>query len=182
VTTSSGPPDHKGTSASRPSPDETPQGIVAGAVLRAARLSAQISESRLSALANLSEAAVRAWEDGYPALSSAAAPAIRKLEAALIAAGADRSIVADLYPAAWCDLVIQAIQNSEDLGCLLADQLAAEHAFRELLAWSIDGTPPERYRRFASTVPLLHMGNSSAIAEIAHAVIAGLPQPGAAAS
>jgi hypothetical protein len=142
-------------------PGETGQnlthpGRVAGAVLRAARLSADhLTEARLAAAAGVSEEIIRHWEDGSLPLASVAAPQTERLATALRAAEADPRLVAELPVAAWCDLVILAIADNEDSGLLLADPMATEAAFRELLTWSISDQPPERYQPYANQTRLL---------------------------
>jgi DNA-binding transcriptional regulator YiaG len=130
-------------------PGMPPLGVVAAAVLRAARTSARITEACLAAASGVSEETARAWEDGSDPLASLPVPHLERLEYVLRAAGAEPCIVADLDAAAWCDLVIFAITGSEDCAFLLADSLTREDAFRELLAWSLTGRVPTRYRRYA---------------------------------
>lgn len=156
----------------------SPPGVVAGAVLRAARLSAGLSETLLAAAADVSEATIRSWEDGSQPMASVPAPQTERLEAALMAGGADPRLVTDLDAAAWCDLVILAIAGSEDAGCLLADPLAREDAFCELLAWAITGRPPARHRPYAAPGPLLQAADL--IAGATQAMNAVPPQPEAA--
>jgi transcriptional regulator with XRE-family HTH domain len=159
-------------------PDETgearqpafPPGIVAGTVLRSARLSAGLGQAHLAAAIGADEATVRSWEDGSLPLASAAAPHVERLEKALRDAGAEPDLVADLAAGAWCDLVILAIADSEDVSCLMADPLAAENAFAELLAWSIADQPPLRHRPFAPRGRLLPVTDISLVAAIVQAV------------
>ena len=148
-----------------------PTGVVAGAVLRAARLSASLSEEQLVSGAGVSEATIRSWEDGSEALASVPVPQVDQLMAALRAADADPRLVADLDAAAWCDLIILALVDSEDASCLLADPLAREEAFGELLAWAIAGNVPVRYRPYAVKGPLLLAADIAVIAGMAQAVI-----------
>jgi DNA-binding transcriptional regulator YiaG len=125
-----------------------PPGTIAGTALRAARMSAQLSEPQLAARVHVRADTIRAWEDGARPLAYEAAAQLERLENALRAADADPSLVADLVVAAWCDLVIVAIDDGEDTSCLLADPLAAEGAFGELLAWAVADERPERYRLY----------------------------------
>ena len=133
----------------------TRAGVVAGAVLRGARLSAGISEASLAAASGVTEDTVRSWEDGSSPLASLPLPRFEDLEAALRDTGADQRIVADLAAAAWCDLIIVAITGHEDATCLTADPVTNEDAFGELLAWSLTGRVPARYIPYAATGPLL---------------------------
>jgi transcriptional regulator with XRE-family HTH domain len=131
-----------------------PAGVVAGVVLRGARLSAGISEASLAAASGVTKDTVRSWEDGSSPLASLPLPRFEGLEAALRDTGADQRIIADLAAAAWCDLIILAISGHEDATSLTADPVTSEDAFGELLAWSLAGRVPARYRPYAAPGPL----------------------------
>jgi hypothetical protein len=135
------------------SPSST--GIVAGTVLRAARLSAGLSQADLGAAVDADEFFVARWEDGTEPLATLPYSVVERLEATLTAAGADPAVARDLTAATWCDLVIAAISSSEDVRCLMADPIANEQAFAELLAWAFGGNRPARYRPYAGPGPLL---------------------------
>lgn len=135
--------------------DSSSAGIVAGTVLRAARLSAGFTQAELAATVDADDAAVAAWEDGTEPLATLPYPVIARLDATLTAAGADPALVHDLTAATWCDLLIEAIASSEDVRCLMADPIAAEQAFAELLTWAVSGNRPTRYRPYAGPGPLL---------------------------
>jgi transcriptional regulator with XRE-family HTH domain len=134
----------------RPSRSLMRPGAVSGAVLRAARLSAGVSEAVLASAAGVTEAAIRGWEDGSRALATERYSRVEQLERALRVVEADARLVADLAPAAWCDLVLAALMSDGegDLASLLADPLAAGEAFGELFAWAVDGRVPVRSRPF----------------------------------
>lgn len=74
-----------------------------------------------------------------------------RLKEALRTAGARPELVADLDAACCCDLVVEAIVRHEDIGCLLADPLARDAAFKDLLAWVVTGAVPARYTGVASS-------------------------------
>jgi transcriptional regulator with XRE-family HTH domain len=124
-------------------------GLVAGAVLRTARLSAGLTEARLASAADLSLKAIHEWEQGSSLLAAVPLPEVERLQAALRKAGAEPRLVADFAAAAWCDLVVVAMTNDEDTTCLMADPLSREVAFGELLLWSLAGHIPPRYQRYA---------------------------------
>jgi DNA-binding XRE family transcriptional regulator len=86
-------------------------GAVAGAVLRASRLSAGVSQAVMAARADVTEETIQSWEDGSSPLASVPFAQVETLAAALTATGADPAIVADLHAAAWCDLVILAFRR-----------------------------------------------------------------------
>jgi transcriptional regulator with XRE-family HTH domain len=131
-------------------------GVVAGAVLRAARLSAGLSVSRLAAEADVDESTIRRWEDGSTSLAFAPYSQIEQLRATLQAAGSELQLIADLDVATWCDLVILALTGDGDVTCLLADPVTHEDSFRELLGWALTGRVPSRYRRYADSRPLVN--------------------------
>ena len=124
-------------------------GIVAAAVLRAACASARTSEAFIAREASVSADTLQSWADGTRALATVPVPQLERLEGALLTAGAEPALVADLYAACWCDLVLAAIAAGEDTALLLADPLARTAAFRELLAWAAAGQVPARYSRHA---------------------------------
>ena len=134
--------------------ERPPSRDVAGTVLRAARLSAGLSSSRLAALADLAEPTILAWENGSSPLASVPVPQLQIVKDALTSAGAQDRLLADLDPAMWCDIIVAALAGGEDVSCLLADPLAADPAFTELLGWSSPEVPPARYRRFTPAAGL----------------------------
>jgi hypothetical protein len=153
-------------------------GIIAGTALRTARLSARITESALAGAWGASEPALRSLESGASSLATVPMPFVKRLEDVLLEAGARPELVADLEIAAWCDLVIEVIAAGEDATSLLADPLSGGHAFRELMAWSLGGGEPDRYRTFASPAPRLT--DSSLVERIIGVLNATLPASGAA--
>jgi transcriptional regulator with XRE-family HTH domain len=130
-----------------------PQGLIAGAVLRAARQSAGLSPSELAAAVDVSDTRILSWETGAEPLAAVPVPLTGRLKSALRTAGAKARLVDDLDPAAWCDLFFEAISAGEDVTCLLADPLASEPAFTDLFTWVTTGQPPARYAPYADTMP-----------------------------
>ncbi len=134
---------------------ESRPGIVAAAVLRAACLSARMSEAFIARASGVSADTIRSWADGSCALASVPVPQLERLEGALLTAGAEPSLVADLSAAAWCDLVLAAITAGEDITVLLADPAASSDTFTELLGWAVADRVPARYRRYSPAGRLL---------------------------
>jgi transcriptional regulator with XRE-family HTH domain len=129
------------------------QGQIAGAVLRAARLSAGLSTSELAAAVDVSNTLIASWEIGAEPLASVPVPLTDRLKSALRTAGSEARLVDDLDPAAWCDLLFEAVTAEEDVTCLLADPLATEPTFTDLFTWAITGHPPARYAPYADAMP-----------------------------
>jgi DNA-binding XRE family transcriptional regulator len=148
-------PPHDGELASQPAFHPGHHEVVAGTVLRAARVSARMTEACLAAAVGVDEETVRAWESGTHSLADLPAPQLEHLNSVLTDAGGEPAIVADLDAAAWCDLVILAAASSDDCTLLLADPITCEDAFRELLAWALTDLVPTRYRRYVLTEPLI---------------------------
>ena len=123
-------------------------GMVAGCVLCAARQSAGMTQTRLAIAADLPLTAIREWEQGSSLLAAVPLTEVERLQAALMQAGAEPSLVADFAAAAWCDLVAVAMINDEDTTCLMADPLCRDVAFGELLLWSLAGHIPPRYQPY----------------------------------
>jgi hypothetical protein len=119
---------------------------------------------------SVSEEMVRAWEEGSSPLASVPLPRVVTLEASLRRSGASARLVADLAAASWCDLVILAIAEHEDITGLIADPVTRETAFGELLTWSLAGHVPDRYQPYADQRPLL---SDSALAEQTATALAG---------
>jgi transcriptional regulator with XRE-family HTH domain len=144
-------------------------GVVAGAVLQAARTSAGLTPAALAATVGADETAVCAWECGSASLATVPYPQIDRLSAALRAAGADHQLVADLDAALWCDLVIGAVagDGDDDLACLLADPIACGEVFGEMLIWALIGSVPSRYRQYAADGPLYDIPNANLAAGVA---------------
>lgn len=119
--------------------------LIARAVLWTARFSAGLSCEQLAERLGVDETTVLSWEKGTVPLASLQVPELNGLKEALLAAGAHPELVADLETACWCDVVIEAIVQHEDITCLLADPLACNPAFKDLLAWAVAGVVPLRY-------------------------------------
>lgn len=129
-------------------------GVVAGTVLRAARLSARLTPAELGKAAGADETTIAAWEDGVQSVAEVPYPVFQQLERALTAASAEPRLISDLATAVWCDLVITAVATAQEVSCLMADPAAGEEAFAELLNWSATGQRPTRYRPYIGPGPL----------------------------
>lgn len=119
--------------------------LIAHMVLRTARFSAGLTCEQLAERLGVDETTVLSWEKGTMPLASLQVAEFDRLKETLLAAGAHCELVADLEAACWCDVVIEAIVQHEDIACLLADPLACNPVFKDLLAWAVAGVVPLRY-------------------------------------
>jgi len=138
----------------------SPPGAVAGAVLRAARLSANLAVRGLAAASQMSHRRICWWERGDPQLGVESPATLTGLASALLAVQADPLIVADLGTAIWCDLVISGLTEGRPSHL---DE-PADALVLELLAWAASGMTPARYIPYAEPGPLLPASDAQLIA------------------
>src|SRR5579871_4650956 len=100
--------------AEEPVNDHPLAGLTAGLVLRAARLSAGLSQSALAETLHVPEDTVRAWENGTEPLASIPLHQVHLVKDTLLGAGADPDLAADIDPATWCDVLVMAMHHGED--------------------------------------------------------------------
>lgn len=137
--------------------DASVTGMIAGAVLAAARNSAGLSTQELARLAGVGPQIVMGWEDGTRPLCTVIPDQLARLEAALSRAGANPEIVADLPVASECDMLVAGLVHGLDYfpaDVPPADQDDARTRARELLGWVIAGLVPARYAARAPRPPL----------------------------
>jgi DNA-binding XRE family transcriptional regulator len=130
-------------------------GSLAGAVLQAARRSAQASEESIADAIDLTVHTYLKLEAGTIALDSLPMPMLESLILALKDAGAMPEIVVDIEVAAWADLVLDAIASRDEVACLLADPITHDGRFAELVTWALTGRPPTRYRPYGTRALLV---------------------------
>jgi transcriptional regulator with XRE-family HTH domain len=134
-------------------------GAVAGAVLRAARLSANLTVAGLAGATLVSPRRICRWERGDLPLGAESPATLTGLAAALLAAQADPMIVADLETAIWCDLIISGLTE----GWLSHLDEPADALVLELLAWAASGMAPARYIPYTEPAPLLPASDAQLI-------------------
>jgi hypothetical protein len=141
----------------RDSGDPPSAGVLAGAVLRAARYSASASPKVLAEAFGLGVDSYLSLESGIRPLAEVPIDVLNGLKVALEHAGADVGLTTDLETAAWGDLVLDAVATDDEvtLVCLLADPIVHYCAFTELMTWALTGAPPARYRPYVTTVALV---------------------------
>ena len=136
----------------------SPPGVIGGAVLRAGRRSADLSERNLARLLRVSRGSVRAWEGGMCALFCLRYDQLCQLADTLSRVGAQvGQDVRELLLASQCDLLITGIlRGFEDYAEVPAVEEDVEGAAaRELLCWALSGAIPQRYRAYAVAGSLL---------------------------
>ena len=136
----------------------SPPGVIGGAVLRAGRRSAGLSERNLARLLRVSPSSVRAWEDGVCALFCLRYDQLCQLADTLSRVGAQvGQDVRELLLASQCDLLIVGmLRGFEDYGEVppIEDDVEGAAA-RELMRWALSGAIPQPYRAYAVAGPLL---------------------------
>ena len=133
-------------------------GVIGGAVLRAGRRSADLSERNLARLLRVSRGSVRTWERGACALFCLRYDRLCQLADTLFRAGAQVGRdVGELLLASQCDLLIAGMLGGfEDYGEVPPVEDAVEGAAaRELLCWALSGAIPQRYLAYVKAGPLL---------------------------
>jgi len=155
----------------------SPPGVIGGAVIRAARRSARLSQRHLARMLSVSPATVRMWETGTCPLFAVPYGQLCHLADTLRRAGAcvgqDRS---ELIRAGQCDLLITGMLHGfEDYAELPAvDEDTDDGATaRSLLRWALTGSVPDQYRPYTSTGPLLTHSDAADFASIARDLNAG---------
>lgn len=148
-------------------------GVVAGAVLAAARGSAWMTLEKLARSADVSLSAIAGGEDGTRPLCAVTPDRLARLDAALLRSGADPAIVADLAVASECDILIAGLVHGLDdflADVPPVDEDDAGTVARELLGWAVDGLVPPRYAAHADPGPLLDAATRRHLALAAQAL------------
>lgn len=167
-------PEREVTSMSGPT---SPSGVIGGAIIKAARRSAQLTRRSLARMLQVSTATVRGWENGAVPLFCLPYDQLRQLAAALNGAGARVGHeLPELLLASRCDLLVAGMlhgfEDYAEVPPIDEDGTDAEAA-RDLLRWALSGPPPERCRQYASPCPLLENADVTRLANIAGALQAG---------
>jgi transcriptional regulator with XRE-family HTH domain len=136
----------------------SPPGVIGGAVIRAARRSADLSRQDLAQMLAVNSVTVRTWENGTRPLFSVRYDQLCKIADVLRKAGAQvGQEVGELVLASQCDLLIAGmLRGFEDYAEVPpVDNDAEGEPARRLLCWALTGAVPDRYRAYAPTGLLL---------------------------
>jgi transcriptional regulator with XRE-family HTH domain len=128
------------------------RGVIAGAVLAAARRSAGLTQEDLAGAAGLSVDTVKRWENGQRPLGNVRAADLARVQRCLRGLGGRPSLLARLPAAIDADAFTCSAMGGD------CGQLAAEVTTRPwsaLIAWAVKGDPPAEARGVAPSRPLL---------------------------
>lgn len=151
-------------------------GVIGGAIIRAARRSADLSRQDLAGLLTVHPGTVRDWENGVLPLFSVSYHQLCQLADALHQAGARVGHDKDeLLLASQCDLLIAGIlRGFEDYAEVPPiDEDAAGEAARSLLRWALTGQVPDLYRPCVLADRLLTGPDVALFADVARDLQAG---------
>lgn len=151
-------------------------GVIGGAIIRAARRSADLSRHDLARMLAVDPGTVRDWENGTRPLFCMPYHQLCQLSGKVHQSGARVGGNKDeLILASQCDLLITGIlRGFEDYAEVppIEDDVAGEAA-RGLLRWALTGDVPDRYRQYAPTGRLLTGPSVSLFADFAWDLQAG---------
>ena len=151
-------------------------GVIGGAIIKAARRSADLSKQDLARMLTADPNAIRDCENGILPLFSVSYHPLCQLADALHQAGARVGHDKDeLLLASQCDLLIAGIlRGFEDYADVppIEEEVAGEAA-RSLLRWALTGQVPDRYRPYAPADRLLAETDASLLADAAQDLQAG---------
>jgi transcriptional regulator with XRE-family HTH domain len=151
-------------------------GVIGGAVIKAARRSADLSRRDLARMLAISPLTVHTWENGTRPLFSVRYDQLCQIAEALRQAGAlVGQELGELVLASQCDLLITGIlRGFEDYAEVPPiDDDAEGQAARGQLRWALAGMVPDQYRAYVRTDPLLAKPDVMLFAAVAHDLEAG---------
>jgi transcriptional regulator with XRE-family HTH domain len=144
-------------------------GVIGGAIIRAARRSADLSRQDLARMLTADPIAVRDCENGVLPLFSVSYHQLCQLADVLHQAGARVGHDKDEFLlASQCDLLIAGIlRGFEDYAEVPPiDEEVAGEAARSLLRWALTGQVPDRYRPYVPAGRLLTGTDASLFADV----------------
>jgi DNA-binding transcriptional regulator YiaG len=161
-----------------PIPDpHSPPGVIGAAVIRAARLSAHLTRPRLARQLNVNVATVRSWENGTIPLFCVPYDQLQQLAGALKRPDAEAGgELGELLSASKCDLLLAGmLRRFEDYAEVppIEEHSTNAETARELLRWALAGTAPDRYRQYASPLPLLDKDDIDLVTAMARDLLTG---------
>ena len=155
----------------------SPPGVIAGAVIRAGRLSANITRRHLARNLSVRQATIRGWEAGTIPLSGVPYGQICLLAKALTSAGSAIGIgLNELLLACQCDVMIAGMLSGDENYAEvppIGENTPEGKAASALLRWAAQGAVPSEYGDLLPTAPLLAAADVRRLAEVAHELTTG---------
>src|SRR5260221_13768341 len=155
-----------------------PPGVIAGAVLRAARLSANSTRGRLARNLRMRRATVRGWEYGTIPLFGVPYGQLCQLAETLNTFGATvGNDLNELFLASQCDvLIIGMLRGEENYAEVppIGERTPEGATADALLRWAAQGAIPTEYLKLVHATPLLADLDVKRLAEVAHELTSGV--------
>jgi transcriptional regulator with XRE-family HTH domain len=156
----------------------SPPGVIAGAVLRAARLSASLTRRRLARKLCVRQATVRRWENGTMPLFDVPHGQLRQVAETLNSSGATvGNDLNELLLASQCDmLIIGMLSGAENYAEVppIGERTGEGAAADALLRWAAQGAVPAKYAKLAPATPLIAGPDMTRLADAARELTTGI--------
>jgi transcriptional regulator with XRE-family HTH domain len=134
--------------------------MIAGAVLRAARRSTNLTQEDFAAASGVSVDAVKRWENGQRPLGRMKAADLMRLQRRLRQLGARQALLGQIHAAIEADeFTARAVAG--DCGFLGSE--VTTRPWSSLIAWAVTGAPPAEARDVAQVRPLLPAATRKAL-------------------
>jgi transcriptional regulator with XRE-family HTH domain len=157
--------------ASREYAPVSPPGVIAGAILRAARLSANLARGRLARKLRVRRTTVRGWECGTIPLFGAPYGQLHQLAEILNGFGATvGNDLNELLLACQCDMLVIGMLSGEETYAEvppIGERTPEGAAADALLRWAAQGAVPTEYAKLAPATPLIAGPDMTRLADAA---------------
>jgi transcriptional regulator with XRE-family HTH domain len=136
------------------------RGVIAGAVLAAARRTAALTQEDFAAATGVAVDTVKRWENGQRPLGRVRAADLARIQRQLRALGGRPALLSRLHAAIDADEFTGQAAAGD---CSLLAAEVTTRPWSSLIAWAMTGEPPAEARDAAPRRPLLAMGERHAI-------------------
>jgi transcriptional regulator with XRE-family HTH domain len=136
------------------------RGVIAGAVLAAARRTAGLTQEDLAAATGVAVDTVKRWENGQRPLGRVRAADLAQIQRQLRVLGGRPALLARLHAASDADEFIAQAAAGD---CSLLAAEVTTRPWSSLIAWAMTGEPPGEARDTVRRRPLLGTGERHAI-------------------
>ena len=156
----------------------SPPGVIAGAVLRAARSSASLTGGRLARKLCVRQATVRGWEKGTMPLFGVPYGQLLQIAETLYNSSATvGNDLNELLLASQCDMLITGMLSGEETYAEvppIGERTPAGAAADALLRWAPQGAVPAEYAKLAPATPLIAGPDVTRLADAARELTTGI--------